>query len=220
MDPTLWIRDHFHRLSDAIYTRIDGQTRLKRFGLRLLLTVIMAGHRYRRTRGGSHATALAYRTLFALVPIMALLITIVTSLVSDPETLNQKLFAHLMPSSGLVVSGYITEFSRQASAIGAISLALFVVTAISLVMNIESAMNDLWHIRSDRDLLVKIGAYGALLIAGPVLLAASVYLSNHLLNEFISKSVFGTRVLPYWFSYGLSLLFTLSVFFPSLLQTA
>lgn len=213
MDPTLWIRDQFYRLSDAIYTRIDRQTSLRRFGLRLLLTVIMAAHRYRRTQGGSHATALAYRTLLALVPIMALLITAVTSLVSNPETLNQRLFDHLMPSSGQVVSGYITEFSRQASAIGAISLALFVVTAISLVMNIESAMNDLWHIRADRDLLVKIGAYGALLIAGPILIAISVYLSNHLLNEFISKSIFGSRRLPYWFSYGLSLLFTLSGFF-------
>lgn len=213
MDPIGWIRDRFYHLSDAIYARIPAQPRLQRFGLRLVLTMLMAGHRFRRMRGFGAATELAYQTLFALVPVTALILMMMTRLIASPEFISREVLPHLIPTSSQTVSDYIRDFSQAASAIGAISLILFAVTAISLLMSVEDAVNTLWNIRTPRSLLVKIGACSVLLMAGPLLIAASVYLTDEVLITLISRKIFGWTQPPYALSYGLSLLFTLIVFF-------
>ncbi|MBM3264369.1 MAG: YihY family inner membrane protein [candidate division Zixibacteria bacterium] len=213
MDPIGWIRDRFFRLSDAIYAHMPAQPRLRRFGLRLSLTLLMAGHRFRRMRGFGAASELAYRTLFALVPVTALVVTVMAGFVASPDFLSDEALRHLIPASGQVVSDYIREFSHAAHAISAISLALFAVTAISLLMSVEDAINLLWNIPVSRNFIVKVGVYGALLLIAPLLLAASLYLTDQVLVSLVSRQIFGWETPPYGLSYVLSFLFTLIVFF-------
>ncbi|HCQ03021.1 MAG TPA: hypothetical protein DIT99_21085, partial [Candidatus Latescibacteria bacterium] len=121
-------------------------SRFTGFLFRISLTLLMAGHRFRESQGFGRATELAYRTLFALVPVTALGIIIVASISRSSDNLNELLFQYLVPASSQVISTYINDFANRASTISIISLLIFILTAVSLLRSIEGSINDIWAV--------------------------------------------------------------------------
>ena len=209
-----WLRKGFHRITDVLYNKsFEVSPRFTGFLFRISLTLLMAGHRFRECQGFGRATELAYRTLFALVPITALGIIIVASISRSSDNFNELLFQYLVPASSQVISTYINDFSNRASTISIISLLIFILTAVSLLRSIEGSINDIWAVRSRRGFLIKLSAYWSLITAGPLLLFASFYITTELLQEIVLSRVIGSGGLFQLLSHFISVLFICAILF-------
>lgn len=136
------------------------------------------------------ASALAYTTLLALVPLLAVAISISTGLLQrngeggkqQIEQLLNTFVAKVAPQLDLVsknepgengrqkvvegISAYINNVSS--GTLGATAIVALVFIAISLLSNIEATVNDIWGISQGRTWFARIVQYWALITLGPI----------------------------------------------------
>ncbi len=132
----------------------------------------------------SRASSLSYTTVFALVPISALVFAIFGAsgfnlgekdlrLILDqllPPTENQ-----LLENLQQEVFSKLSLFGESVRALGDISLAVLIFTGIALLNTIESALNAVWRVSSNLGFISKIISFWAVITLGPLLLALSFY---------------------------------------------
>ncbi len=130
------------------------------------------------------AGALAYTTLFALVPLIAVLLGILAAFpvfAQWREQITQFVFSNFVPATGDVVSSYLTQFADNASKATAIGILLLLFSAVMLMLSIEDAFNRIWRVRSGRPTATRLIAHWAVLTLGPLLVVAAVVVSSYLL---------------------------------------
>ena len=76
------------------------------------------------------------------------------------------------------IAEQISSFTRNAARLTAIGLAVFVVTAVMLMMTIDVSMNRLFRVQRQRPLLQQVLMYWAVLTLGPVLISGSLALTS------------------------------------------
>jgi membrane protein len=124
-----------------------------------------------------HAMSLVYTTLLAMVPLLAVSISVLKGFgVHDqlePALIN--LLTPLGEQSG-EISGRIIGFveNMQIGVLGALGLALLLYTTISLIQKIESAFNLTWQLHSSRGLMQRFSDYLSVIMVGPVLIFSAV----------------------------------------------
>ena len=90
------------------------------------------------------AGALAYTTLFALVPVLTAALGVLTAFPvfgEWREQITQFVFGNFVPAAGNAVQGYFTQFVESASKATVIGIAVLLFSAISLMLSIEDAFN-------------------------------------------------------------------------------
>jgi len=151
-----------------------------------------------KNRAGQQAAALSYHTIFGLVPlaIVALLIfqsfpayrgvgdkvkglvyeQLHLSTIEYPDPANPegsvKLTEHLDGIVGRVFTG-LSE-----GTIALLSAVIIVWAALALLSTIERAFNNIWHVGKGRGFLHRIINYWAILMLGPLLLGAGIYITT------------------------------------------
>lgn len=148
-----------------------------------------------------HAVVLTYTTLFAVVPMMTVTFAILSSIPSMQavsDSLQQFVFRHFIPSSGMAVQQHLQEFSRQARHLTLIGSSMLFVTAILMLVTIEKAFNQIWRVREGRKGMLGFLRYWAVLSLGPLLLGAGFALSSYMmsLQLFSSAADLVNHVLP------------------------
>lgn len=133
------------------------------------------------------AASLTFTTVLSIVPLLAVALSLFTAfpLFQDfSDALQDFLATNLMPAAvSENVMQYLNEFARQASKLTAIGSAFLVVTALLLIMSIDSALNDIWHVGRQRPISQRILVYWAVVSLGPVMLGASLWTSTYLARE-------------------------------------
>lgn len=130
-----------------------------------------------------NAAALTYTTLFAVVPVM----TVTYAMLAAIPVFNQVggqieafIFDNFVPSTGAALREYLSEFSQQARQLTGIGVAVLMVTAFMMLLNIEKSFNAIWRIRQPRRGLSSFLLYWAVLSLGPLLLGAGFVVSTYL----------------------------------------
>lgn len=133
------------------------------------------------------ATALAYKTLVALIPLLAISLAIVSLLETDSaagtytDSLIQVIHDRLPEFPGKEQFVFVVQdFAGKAKAIAGIGTIFLFAIAFSLISSVEKAFNQIWHVTEKRPFLSKLGAFLSTLVIVPVLLSISVYFSAHL----------------------------------------
>ncbi|MGB0132269.1 YihY family inner membrane protein [Dokdonella sp.] len=129
------------------------------------------------------AGALAFTTLFAMVPLTAAILGILSAFPVFEEwriQLTIWVFNNFVPAAGDVVQTYLTEFAANASKATAIGVLVLVFSAISLMMSIEDAFNRIWRVKAHRGAASRFVIYWTALSLGPMLLVAAVAVSSYL----------------------------------------
>lgn len=133
------------------------------------------------------AASLTFTTVLAIVPLLAVVLSLFTAfpLFHDfSDALQNFMFNSLMPP---VVSDnimkYLNEFALQASQLTKIGGTFLVLTVIMLIMSVESALNDIWHVKRQRPFGQKMLVYWALITVGPILTGASLWTTAFLARE-------------------------------------
>ena len=129
------------------------------------------------------AGALAFTTLFALVPLTAAILCILAAFPVFEEwriKVTSWAFNNFVPATGDVVQTYLTEFAANASKATTIGVLVLVFSAISLMMSVEDAFNRIWRVKNNRGPASRFVIYWTALSLGPMLLVAALAISSYL----------------------------------------
>lgn len=141
--------------------------------------------RFRSDRLPRHASALAFSSLLALAPMMAIALSML-SLFSSFEDMSGSvetfIYQFLVPAAGDDVKLYLDQFASRAGKLTAVGAGAFLLTALLLLSNIESSFNDIWRIEEGRNLGQKLTVYWAMVTLGPLLMGASLTMSTYFLS--------------------------------------
>jgi membrane protein len=154
----------------------------------------MTGDNFVRNRCPVRAAALAYTTILALVPVLAVVVSISTSLIKGKsEQLADQWINRIVeivaPQSNLGPDGKVlspdqarSELAAKISdyiknirtgTLGVTGMISLILVGILLLSNIETTFNDIWGVTQGRGWFARIINYWAAITLGPVVILAS-----------------------------------------------
>jgi membrane protein len=200
------------KVLDSIWD-IDSSefTRFKRALHSSIKVCLMAGHGFIESLVKLQAMALAFKTLIAVAPLLAVVFSILKAF-GVHNRMEPALAEALAPlgENGREITSHLIGFvdRMSATALGAIGLVTLFLTVLSLMGTIEEAFNYIWRVKAPRRLTRKFSDYLSVILIGPVLVFAAVTItatlqSNAFVKTLISIEPFGTvmlgllRLVPY-----------------------
>lgn len=156
---------------------------------------ILVGKSFQRNRGPTRAAALTYTTLLALVPILAVVVSVSTGMLkADQGTNVAKLVDYVVgtvaPQLDLSPSGSTTEATQNrrevvdqiigyinkinSGALGVTAMVALVFIAITVLSSVEGTFNDMWGVSQGRPWLARVVQYWATITLGPIFLVTAV----------------------------------------------
>ena len=161
----------------------DGDSWLSRV-VRLLK---FAAQRASEERITQVASSLTFTSVLSMVPLLAVALALFTAFPLFKEfqgALEGYLVTNLMPPSvAQNIMGYLNQFAASASRLTAVGGIFLMFTAVSLMLTIDHALNEIWHVRKGRALPQRILIYWATLTLGPVLMGASLWATTLVARE-------------------------------------
>lgn len=128
------------------------------------------------------ASALAYASLLAIVPMVALGFSVFTSFQAFDAvagSVSDALLDYLMPTSQKAVQDYLGTVADKTTAISVFGVIGLLFTATALLNTIEEAFNDIWRITRARTWLSKFITFWATLTLAPILIGASISITSY-----------------------------------------
>jgi membrane protein len=124
-----------------------------------------------------HASALAYTTLLSLVPLLALMFSVLKGL-GVQRRLEPLLLSRLAltPETTEQIIGFID--ATNVATLGALGAALLVLTVISVLGAVESSLNYIWRVHQGRSYWRMVTDYLSAFLLTPMLLLAAVAVTS------------------------------------------
>lgn len=144
------------------------------------------------------ASGLAYSTLIALVPLVAVIFSLLAAFGTLEELklrIESGVLTQLVPTRQDEIAAWLNHFIDNANRLGFFGFVFLIVTAILLLDNIESNFNDIWNVSRSRSFISKITSYTSVLVFGSVLLGASLSISARLKAILMTNSGFDLGLL-------------------------
>ena len=212
---TLNFCNRFHReamnLMQENENPMDYSSQGKSLWRRILYFWLMVYRGFTKSRCFVRSSALSYATILALVPILALVISISASLLKTQSGEQQiveftnKAISFLVPQLNLLgkeevmqesfsedqldqnkVAQYINSLvsNVRGGALGVTGFVSLIAVAILLLTKVEDAFNDIWRVTRPRGWSMRILSYWGVISLGPLLI-------------FVALSLFGTAKIGY-----------------------
>jgi membrane protein len=129
------------------------------------------------------AMALTYISLFALVPGLVVVFSVVqafTGMERISRRLHEFLFDNLAVGARAQIEPYLDRFiqNTHVTSAGLVGGLLLVWSSVSLFQNVDRALNDIWGVRRRRSVAQQATIYWVTITLGPLLLAGSVMLGH------------------------------------------
>ncbi|MDA3956314.1 YihY/virulence factor BrkB family protein [Oceanispirochaeta sp.] len=157
-------------------------TRFLRF-MTLLEQILI---RFLADAGPQRAAGLAYSTLMAIVPLLAILIGFGGPVMTD-ESVQTFLANTLLPVMQEPIKNAILDFADNSKRLGLLGTPVFILTVLALLNNIEITLNHIFRVSTDRNLLQRIMTYTAVIIFAGMFIGASITLSGDMINLVLQK---------------------------------
>lgn len=129
------------------------------------------------------AGALAYTTMFALVPFSAVFLAVMSAFpVFDvwTATLIDFVFSNFVPSSARQVEEYVMGFSASAKSLTVLGITALLISVLLTMWSIEQNFNRIWRVPTIRPRFTRFLLYWALLTLGSILTVAAISASSSL----------------------------------------
>jgi len=150
------------------------------------------------------AGALAYTTMFALVPFTAVVFAMLSAFpVFDvwSARISEFIFANFFPVSARAVEQYLRGFSESARALTGTGVGALLISVLLTMWSIEQAFNRIWRVPSSRPQLTRFLMYWTLLTLGSLLMVAALAATSALFSipalAGIEAQGFSDRLLRY-----------------------
>jgi membrane protein len=156
---------------------------LKGLGLNSLQVLVLSVQGLIKNRSLIRASALAYLTGLAIIPLLALLFAILKSL-GIQRLLAAPLLEHLAPGSkdfALQILYYIEN--TQVASLGVFGIVALLADLIILMTNVERAFNDTWQVGRTRPWRRKLSDYISIFLIFPLMLAVAISITTNFLSH-------------------------------------
>jgi len=184
-------------------------TRKRRFGYRLLKTIILGVRGFIDEDLNVKASALTYSILFAIIPLFAMIIAIAKGFGIEKliRSALEGTFigqADLIPQVMQFVERYL-ETTQGGLFIG-IGLAVLFYSVLNFFMQVERSFNSIWQVKKSRSILRQISTYFSSILIIPVLIVLSsglsIFINTAIAQSFLYDVLtpflrFGVKFAPY-----------------------
>ncbi len=145
--------------------------------------LVYVGKSFLHHENGRSAFYLAFTSLFAVVPMMTVVYSIL-ALIPELKGMENKMqnfmFEHFVPATGSQLQEYLHNFSQQAANLTSIGVVMLFVTSVLMLRKIETSFNTIWHVSEARKGVNGFLLYWALLSLGPVMMGGAFAMSSYL----------------------------------------
>ncbi|MBP5307229.1 MAG: YihY/virulence factor BrkB family protein [Paludibacteraceae bacterium] len=180
--------------------------------MRILQTLMLSVRHFSEDRLMVKASALTYYTLFAIVPVVALVLAIGRGF-GIQELIVEHLSKSMSTQEGVL--DYILQFvdnyleRAKGGVFVGVGIIMLLWSVISCFRNVESVVDDIWRVSKTRSIWSQFTSYLSLMLILPVLMVASgglsVFLSSAFSNEFFGPLspilVRMVKLLPYFINW-------------------
>jgi membrane protein len=129
------------------------------------------------------SASLAFTTLLSLVPLVAVVLSIIAVVPFFPRMLEQlelSLARSLLPERGAgMIIEYVLEFSHKAANVTAVGSLALVATVLMLLLTIERAFNHVWSVRETRPWWQRLRLFAALIALWPVVIGSVLLATSY-----------------------------------------
>ncbi|WP_162902115.1 YihY family inner membrane protein [Facilibium subflavum] len=154
------------------------------------------------------ASTLALTSLFALVPLLIVSLSILSMLPAFKSIQSQFqafILQNLMPSTGVTVNTYLQMFLEKRAGLPVTAVIVLVFISIMMMRALEKVLNNIWYVKKERPLMQAILLYWAVLTLGPIFVGSSLGVSSYLLSwQWIGDGIGGyfplLKLLPFFFN--------------------
>jgi membrane protein len=159
--------------------------------------------RSREERLAQTAGGLTFTMVVSMVPLLAVCFAVfawVPALRTVGEVIREYLLRGLLPPDiAKTVVKHLAQFSGNARGLTLVGFVVLLVSALALVLSVESTLNRIWQVKKARPVLRRLALCAALLVCAPVIIGASLWAVSYLLT--VSHGLAGMR--PTWLLYAL-----------------
>jgi len=144
---------------------------------------LRVGRRFVEENFDQLSASLAFTTLLSLVPLIAVVLSVVAAVPVFPrlvEQLDLYLARSLLPerSAGMIVQ-YLLEFSAKAGHVTLVGSLVLITTVALLLSTIERAFNHVWRVTSHRPWRRRFALYAALVALWPLLVGGIIVATSY-----------------------------------------
>jgi membrane protein len=140
--------------------------------------------RAREERLAQAAGSLTFTTVLSMVPLLAvsfalfLRFPVIRRL---GEVIREHLMTGLLPAGiARTVLKHVGQFTANTGGLTLVGFLFVVATALAMLLSVENVLNRIWQVRKNRPVHKRLGLYVLMLVAGPVLLGASLWATSYL----------------------------------------
>ena len=157
--------------------------KLQRFGVRLLRTIVLVIRSFGSKALSVRADHLTYSLLFAIVPILAMVLAIAKGF-GFSDLIEQQLLqtpvgqSEFMPAVMEMVHRYL-ETSAGGVFIG-VGIIVLISAVYTFFRSVETSFNEIWNVKQNRSILRQSVTYIAILFLIPVLIIVTTGLNIYL----------------------------------------
>jgi len=138
---------------------------------------------FAHNHGLEFSKSLTYMSLFAVVPLMTLMLAILSAFPSFQvfgSEIQEMIFQRLLPSSTSELEGYLANFAGQAKNLTWAGAVMLLATAYFMLRNIEHSFNQIWDVSQQRKGISSFMLYWSVLSLSPLLLGVGFAISSYI----------------------------------------
>jgi membrane protein len=167
-----FFRGDLHRLE------VEAKHRGVRLAIRQLRIFLYVAKRLVQGRHTERAAALTYLTMLALIPLLAVIFSLVKAFggFADLEDEVRDFLLDYIPDSSAQVAKWLQAFidNFNAGAVGLVGMAALLVTLIMTLSAVENALDETWAVRNTRGWGMRLIVYWSLITVAPLFLGVSL----------------------------------------------
>lgn len=194
---------------DIWRTTNDELGKGRRLGYATIKTLILSVRGFNDNDVSMRANALTYSFMFALVPILAMILAVARGFGMEQVIegyLNKSFLGQYDPKIISVIMGFVQRYleTAQGGVFLGIGILILLWAIYSFFRNVEASFNKIWQVNQSRNIGRQITNYLTLLLALPILMIASSGISIFV-NTRLAESDFFIN-LGFLIEWGLKLL--------------
>jgi membrane protein len=155
------------------------------------------------------ASALAFATLLALVPVAAISFFFIARLEAFSEVeakISDFIFRNFVPARTDEVQRYLLEYTQNVKVIRFFGFLALIITAIFLFNTVEVTFNTIWHVKKKRPFFGKLTSLWTVLTFTPILICTSFLVAAKLAAQgdgFVPAWIvpYVLNIFAFWFVY-------------------
>ena len=170
----------------------DELSRSRRVSYNIIKVIILAGRSFKEDKLNVRASALTYSLLLAVVPIIALTISVAKGFglegaIEDSLKGTQIDTLNLTPMVMNFVENYLA--TTQTGLFIGIGIVILLFSVTRFFIQAENAFNDIWQVKKNRSVIRRFTTYFSIILIVPILLilssGLSIYISTVFTNSFL-----------------------------------